>query len=171
MWYGISFWLIRVSCPGCLPSQDLAHSHPLWWGEGMSEGHCWSVIRTCSATNAKHSAERAVNVTSVRPNALPKSDNCDSPTLAGRVSWTTSFSGVRTRSYWPWMTSSSSTQSYIERWVLIIMKGIWWDTLEQICCVIFSYSWSSGRVISLLHVMFPRTLENFPYAECFWVSD
>ena len=24
-WYGIPLWLVRVSCPGCAPSQLLAH--------------------------------------------------------------------------------------------------------------------------------------------------
>jgi len=25
MWYGISFWSVRVSCPGCAPSKILVH--------------------------------------------------------------------------------------------------------------------------------------------------
>ena len=25
LWYGISLWLVRLSCPGCAPSQLLVH--------------------------------------------------------------------------------------------------------------------------------------------------
>lgn len=31
-WYGISVWLIQVSCLGCVPSQPLAHPHPTCYG-------------------------------------------------------------------------------------------------------------------------------------------
>lgn len=33
LWYGISLWSVRGSCPSCVPSQTLAHPQPAcWWG-------------------------------------------------------------------------------------------------------------------------------------------
>lgn len=31
IWYGISLWIVWVSCPDCVLSQDLAHPQPHWW--------------------------------------------------------------------------------------------------------------------------------------------
>lgn len=103
--YGISLGLIWVSWPGCVPSQDLAHCHPLWRGEGTSEGHCCLAVGKIllhyqpdlSSYQCKAQLVRDVNFTLVRASTPPKIDNHDSPTLAGRVSWTTGFSEVQIR--------------------------------------------------------------------------
>lgn len=48
IWYGISLWSLRVTCPG-VPSQLLLHSHtPCWWGDmrgrkGLGSG--WVLLR------------------------------------------------------------------------------------------------------------------------------
>jgi len=34
IWYGISLWSVGVSCPGCVPSQPLAHPQPARWWRG-----------------------------------------------------------------------------------------------------------------------------------------
>ena len=52
IWYGISLWSLWVSCPGYVPSQDLAHPQPT--GEGGNAGeraltlceHCSAIAKT-----------------------------------------------------------------------------------------------------------------------------
>ena len=37
IWYGISPLSVWVSCPGYVPSQDLAHLSACWWGDNAGE--------------------------------------------------------------------------------------------------------------------------------------
>lgn len=40
IWYGISFQTVGVTCPDCVPSQDLAYPQPTGcWG--VERGQCW----------------------------------------------------------------------------------------------------------------------------------
>ena len=45
IWSGISLWSVGVSCPGCVPSQDLAHPVPLWEG-GKCRKEPWCCVST-----------------------------------------------------------------------------------------------------------------------------
>ena len=48
IWYGISLWSVWVSCPGSVPSQDLAHPQPT--GEGGNFGETALMLwEHCSA--------------------------------------------------------------------------------------------------------------------------
>lgn len=70
--YGISLWVVGISCLSCVPSQILSHPQPASWrGGGRQSGkesqlwHCvstaqqwaqqWCVISTAVSTNPKHS--------------------------------------------------------------------------------------------------------------------
>jgi len=41
IWCGISLWSVWVSCPGCIPSQLLAHLQPPCWQDSMRS---WKVL-------------------------------------------------------------------------------------------------------------------------------
>lgn len=72
LWYGISPWSLWISCPGCVPSQDLYMPHPSPWGK---QWRAWKARETALMLHQVCSADKTTVGVLPAPSQLPVHSN------------------------------------------------------------------------------------------------